>query len=133
MLIQNITSSPVPATAVSNGSAGSPPAGVSVPQSGGTPEAAQATVQKSPQPGVAQAAQPGNAQLQSAVDKLNQAMLAANTGVEFAIDQDSKRTVVKVVDTQTGDTIRQLPSKELIAIGQSIDQFQKGMLLKQKA
>jgi flagellar protein FlaG len=38
-----------------------------------------------------------------------------------------------VVDTKTGETIKQFPSKEMIAIGQSIDQFQKGLLLKQKA
>jgi len=60
-------------------------------------------------------------------------MLQANTGVEFSIDQDSNKTLVKVVDTKTGDTIKQFPSKEMIAISQSIDQFQKGLLLRQKA
>ena len=60
-------------------------------------------------------------------------MQQANTGVEFSIDTDTKRSLIKVVDTKTGETIKQFPSKEMIAISQSIDQFQKGLLLKQKA
>ena len=60
-------------------------------------------------------------------------MQQANTGVEFSIDKDSKRSLIKVVDTKTGETIKQFPSKEMIAISQSIDQFQKGLLLRQKA
>lgn len=131
MLIQNVTSNSVPAPSVSYGSAGSPAVAVSV------PSADSANVAP-PQPAVppvagTQAAQPTNEQIQSAVAKANQAMQEANTGVEFSIDEDSKRALIKVVDTQTGETIKQFPSKEMIAISQSIDQFQKGLLLKQKA
>ena len=132
MLIQNATGNPVPAPAVSNGSAGSPVVAVPVSNTGSTP-APQAALPQAAPPANAQAAQPTNAQLQSAVDKINQAMLQANTGVEFSIDTDSKRTVVKVVDSKTGDTIKQFPSKEMLAISQSIDQFQKGLLITQKA
>ena len=131
MLIQNLTGNSVPAPTVNFGNAGSPVVAVSVPQTGSVPaEPAQVA-----QPPVASqpAAQPSNAQIQSAVDKINQAMLQTNTGVEFSIDSDSNRTVVKVVDSKTGDTIKQFPSKEMIAISQSIDQFQKGLLLTQKA
>ena len=145
MLIQNVTSNPVPAPAASYGNTGSPVVAVSAPATGSAPvvlpqtavppvgtQAANAQA-ASAQAAVAQAAQPTNAQIQSAVDKVNQAMLQANTGVEFSIDQSSDRTLVKVVDTKTGETIKQFPSKEMIAISQSIDQFQKGLLLRQKA
>ena len=145
MLIQNVTSNPVPAPAASYGNTGSPVVAVSAPATGSAPvvlpqtavppvgtQAANAQAANT-QAASAQAAQPTNAQIQSAVDKVNQAMLQANTGVEFSIDQSSDRTLVKVVDTKTGETIKQFPSKEMIAISQSIDQFQKGLLLRQKA
>jgi flagellar protein FlaG len=145
MLIQNVTSNPVPAPAASYGNTGAPVVAVSAPATGNAPvvlpqtavppvgtQAANAQAANT-QAAAAQAAQPTNAQIQSAVDKVNQAMLQANTGVEFSIDQSSERTLVKVVDTKTGETIKQFPSKEMIAISQSIDQFQKGLLLRQKA
>lgn len=145
MLIQNVTSNPVPAPAASYGNTGSPVVAVSAPATGSAPvvlpqtavppvgsQAANAQAANT-QAASAQAAQPTNAQIQSAVDKVNEAMLQANTGVEFSIDQSSNRTLVKVVDTKTGETIKQFPSKEMIAISQSIDQFQKGLLLRQKA
>ncbi|WP_283745301.1 flagellar protein FlaG [Sideroxydans sp. CL21] len=145
MLIQNLSGNTVPTPPASYGNAGTPVVSVSAPTTGSAtvelPQVAvpQATGTQSAntQTSSAQAAQPAsqptNAQLQSALDKVNQAMLQANTGVEFSIDQSSDRTLIKVVDTKTGDTIKQFPSKEMIAISQSIDQFQKGLLLKQKA
>jgi flagellar protein FlaG len=142
MPIQNVTSNPVPAPAASYGNTGSPVVAVSAPATGSAPvvlpqtavpplgaEAANAQAAGTQ----AAAGQTTNAQIQSAVDKVNQVMLQANTGVEFSVDQSSDRTLVKVVDTKTGETIKQFPSKEMIAISQSIDQFQKGLLLRQKA
>ncbi len=150
MLIQNLSGNTVPTPPASYGNAGTPVVSVSAPTTGSAtvelPQVAvpQATgaqdvntqaagTQVSSTQTAQQASQPTNAQLQSALDKVNQAMLQANTGVEFSIDQSSDRTLIKVVDTKTGDTIKQFPSKEMIAISQSIDQFQKGLLLKQKA
>jgi flagellar protein FlaG len=39
---------------------------------------------------------------------------------------------VRVVDTVTGEVIRQVPSEELLAISRSIDKLQ-GLLLRQEA
>jgi flagellar protein FlaG len=131
MLIQNLTGNSVPAPTANYGNAGSPVSSVSVPQTGSVPaEPAQAA--QPPAPGKP-AAQPTNTQIQSAVDKINQAMLQTNTGVEFSVDSNSRKAVVKVIDTQTGNTIKQFPSEQMIAISKSIDQFQKGLLLTQKA
>ncbi|MBI5429632.1 MAG: flagellar protein FlaG [Nitrosomonadales bacterium] len=76
---------------------------------------------------------PSSAQLQSAVQTVNKALQQSVRNLEFSIDSDSKRTIVKLVDSETGDVIRQIPSEEMLAISRSIDQFQQGMLLKQKA
>lgn len=124
MLIQNVTGNPAPASSANYG-AGSPVVAISTPPV----EPAQAAA---PAAGT-QAAQSTNAQVQNAVDKANQAMQEAHTGVQFSIDKDSQRALIKVVDTKTGETIKQFPSEEMIAISKSIDQFQKGLLLRQKA
>ncbi|MDO8292489.1 MAG: flagellar protein FlaG [Gallionella sp.] len=87
--------------------------------------------------GVQQAApqQPSSGQLQNAVDGINLAMRQANQNLEFSVDTSTNKPVVKMVDTQTGDLIRQFPSEETLAIARSIDQFlqRQGLLLSQKA
>lgn len=131
MLIQNVTTNSVPALSAPYGNAGSPVVSASAPQTVSTPvELPQAVL---PSAASTQTAQPSSVQLQEAIDKLNQAMLRSNTNLEFSIDKDTKQTLIKVVDSNTGETIKQIPSKEVIAISQAIDQFQQGLLLKQKA
>jgi flagellar protein FlaG len=77
--------------------------------------------------------QPSAPELQSFVDNINKALKQADKNLQFSIDEASNRTVIKVVDTQTGDVIREIPSKEALAISQAIERMQQGMLLKQKA
>jgi flagellar protein FlaG len=72
-------------------------------------------------------------ELKSAVATINQAMRQSNHSLEFSVDSDTHRTVVKMVDTGTGELIRQFPSETALAISRGIDQFQQGLLLKQKA
>jgi flagellar protein FlaG len=77
--------------------------------------------------------QPSPAQLKGAVDNFNKVMQQANQSLEFSIDSDTKKPVIRLIDTETGELIRQIPSEEMLAIARSIDQFQQGMLLKQNA
>ncbi len=76
--------------------------------------------------------QPSSQQLKTAVDGINQAMRQSNQNLEFTVDTGTKMSVVKVVDTETGQLLLQIPSKVTLAIAQSIDQSQHGMLLSQK-
>jgi flagellar protein FlaG len=85
-------------------------------------------VQPAPTP-----AQPSAAELKSAVATINKVMQESNHALEFSVDNDSHRTVVKMVDTSTGELIRQFPSETTLAISRGIDQFQQGMLLTEKA
>ncbi|MBI3222648.1 MAG: flagellar protein FlaG [Nitrosomonadales bacterium] len=78
-------------------------------------------------------AQPSPAELKQAVDSLNRTLKQNNKNLEFSVDNDTKKVLVKLVDTETGDVIREFPSKEALAIARSIDQFQQGLLLKQQA
>lgn len=81
------------------------------------------------------AQQPSSEQIKKATDNINQAMKQANQNLEFefSMDTDTKKTVVKVVDKQTGELVRQIPSEETVAIARSIDRFQRSLLLNQKA
>jgi flagellar protein FlaG len=87
------------------------------------------------QPGTApaSASAPSPEQLNNAVKVINQVMQQSNQALEFSIDSSTKIPVVTLTDTQTGEVIRQFPSKETLAISQSIDQYQRGLLLTQKA
>lgn len=81
----------------------------------------------------AHAAEPTPAQVQSAVDSINKSMQQVNSNLEFTIDQDTQKKIVKVVEAGTGTVIRQFPSEEAISIAKAIDHMQNGLLLKQKA
>lgn len=90
---------------------------------------------KPPLSGVNGTQPPSPGQLKLAADNINQAMQQANQNLEFefSMDTDTQKTVVKVVDKQTGELVRQIPSEETVAIARSIDKFQRSLLLNQKA
>ncbi len=74
-----------------------------------------------------------SAQLQNVVNNINMALKQANKNLEFSVDESTKIPVFLLTDTATGDLIRQYPTKEMLAISRSIDQYQQGLLLKQEA
>jgi len=71
-------------------------------------------------------------QLEQALEKLKTALPAKASALQFSVDEQSGDTIVRIVDGDTGDTIRQIPSKELLEIAKAIDKMQ-GLLLKQSA
>lgn len=75
---------------------------------------------------------PSAEQLSNMVSNINSALKQAGSSLEFSVDASTKKTVIKLLDTETGDLIRQFPSEEMLAISRSIDRIQQGLLLKQK-
>ena len=53
-------------------------------------------------------------------------------GLEFSIDEDLGVTVVKLVDRQTKELVRQFPSEEMLNIAKSVDRMQ-GLLVSKMA
>jgi flagellar protein FlaG len=88
--------------------------------------AVDAPVQHAPQ-------QPSPEELRNAVETLNKAMQQSNQNLQFSVDNETDKVVVRMVDTSTGQLIRQFPSEETLAISRGIEQFQQGLLLKQQA
>jgi flagellar protein FlaG len=75
---------------------------------------------------------PSMAQVKQAVQDINQSMRSLSQGLEFSIDTDSKQTIVKVIDPQTKEVIRQMPSQEALEIAKALDQV-LGKLIREKA
>lgn len=84
-------------------------------------------------PPVAVKQPPSAAQLQRLIESMNKAIQQSNSSLEFSIDNNSERVLVKLIDTSTGDVIHQIPSEEMLAISQSIEKMQQGLLLNKNA
>ena len=52
--------------------------------------------------------------LQDVVSHLNDLVRELHRKLEFSVDQDSGDTVIKVVDRETDEVVRQIPSEELM-------------------
>jgi flagellar protein FlaG len=78
---------------------------------------------------------PSPEQIKKAAENISQAAHQSNQNLEFefSMDTDTNKSIVKVVNKQTGELIRQIPSEETIEIARSIDKFQRSLLLNQKA
>jgi flagellar protein FlaG len=68
---------------------------------------------------------------QQAVTAINTALKRFATSLEFTVDPASLTRVVKVIDTDTGQTLRQMPTEDAIKAAHELDQ-QKGLLIGQK-
>ncbi|MBU1427029.1 MAG: flagellar protein FlaG [Gammaproteobacteria bacterium] len=128
MLIQNTSNLATVAMPVKLPGNGGPVAVAA--HSGASAEAVKPEAVKS-----AVAQQPTNAQLANEVNKINVALQQTNKSLElsFSVDKTTNKQVIKLMDKTTGDTIVQIPSEAVLAIAQGIDEFQQGLLLKQKA
>jgi flagellar protein FlaG len=85
------------------------------------------------QPGQTAGTTPSVEAVQQAADHINKALRTlTSNALEFTVDQDSGRTVVKVVDVGTKDVIRQIPSEETLSIARALDRLQ-GLLIKHEA
>ena len=67
-----------------------------------------------------------------ALDEVREAVKPVAQSLQFSLDHDTGRTVVKVMDTETNEMIRQIPSEDILKIAQAIDKLQ-GLLIKQQA
>jgi flagellar protein FlaG len=81
----------------------------------------------------AKEAAPSKKDVEEAVAKLNQSVQGRAQGLEFSIDDESNRTIVKVIDQTTKEVLRQIPTPEALQIAKSIDAHTGGLLVDQQA
>ena len=77
-----------------------------------------------------------NEELQEAVAQLNQHVQQIQRDLLFSVDDSSGRTVVRVVNSETEEVVRQMPSEEVLRISRNIqDQLDdvSGLIFKTSA
>ncbi len=70
--------------------------------------------------------------LQSAVEQTQKFVSTANKDIQFKVDDRFDRMIVKVVDRETGEVVREIPSEEMLKMAQALEKLQ-GLLVKQEA
>ena len=78
------------------------------------------------------AEQPSRQEVEQAAGKIKEFLNPSSESLEFSVEHDSGRVLVRVVDAQTKQVIRQMPSEELLAIARGLDRMQ-GLLISKKA
>ncbi|VAW70026.1 Flagellar protein FlaG [hydrothermal vent metagenome] len=61
-------------------------------------------------------------ELQQVVTQLNKQMQQIQRDLLFSVDDSSGRTVVQVVNTETEEVVRQIPSEEVLRISSSLQE-----------
>lgn len=66
-------------------------------------------------------AEPTSEEVRVVVEKLNRQIQALQRELSFSVDEDSGRTVVRVLDSQTNEVVRQIPSEEVLKFARQLD------------
>ncbi len=61
------------------------------------------------------------------VNRLNDIVQSIQRDLQFSVDDASGKTVVTVLDTQTKEVIRQIPTEQVLALSENIESL-KGIL-----
>jgi len=64
----------------------------------------------------------GQGNIEQAVQRMNDHVQLVNRQLEFKIDEDSGRTVITVLDSDTQEIIRQIPDDEALRFAQKLQQ-----------
>lgn len=65
--------------------------------------------------------------LSKAIATVNESLNRAGSSLQFVIDSETDVAVVSMVDAETGEVIRQIPSEEALAITRAIDEMLQQM------
>ena len=71
-------------------------------------------------------------EVRKAASQVNEALKGtASSDLQFSVEGENKDVVVRVVDSQTKEVIRQIPSEQMVAISKAMDNL-SGLLVQQK-
>lgn len=109
---------------------------MAIPQISGMGNVSQSTQSKRSdppaKPAVETASSPAREQVQEVAKQLQRVAEPVAQNLQFMVDGETGKTVIRVVDGATKEVIRQIPNEEVLAIARAIDRLQ-GLLLKGKA
>ena len=67
-------------------------------------------------------------QIDAAIEAANRSMQNVATNLQFEKDVSSGKVVVRVIDTDTQQVLRQMPSEEMLAMGKALERL-KGLMI----
>jgi flagellar protein FlaG len=70
--------------------------------------------------------------LRDKVAQLNDYMQNMNRNLQFSVDDTSGDTVIKVIDSETEEVVRQIPSEEILEARHAAEKY-RGVLIETKA
>ncbi|MBP0619895.1 flagellar protein FlaG [Cupriavidus consociatus] len=103
-----------------------------MPSAGATPVATQATHRQQGAAGAPDEAALDEVEASAAIGELVHALKMTSIGLRFEIDETTHRVITKVVDKESGELIRQMPTEEVLRIARAIDKLQ-GLFVSQAA
>ncbi|MDH3634237.1 MAG: flagellar protein FlaG [Gammaproteobacteria bacterium] len=65
------------------------------------------------------------AEVRQAVSEINEIVQSVQRDLSFNMDEGSGKYVIRVVDTESGELIRQIPTEEVLAIASQLREFQE--------
>ncbi|QPG04964.1 flagellar protein FlaG [Salinimonas marina] len=68
---------------------------------------------------------PQEADIDVAVEEIESFLQIQNRNLAFSVDEETKRSVVTVKDSASGDVIRQIPSEEVLRLAERIKDLQQ--------
>ncbi len=72
------------------------------------------------------------ADIRRAIGELTEVLRTTSIGLRFEIDDVTNRVVTKVIDKETGELIRQMPTEEVLRFARALDRLQ-GVFVRQAA
>ncbi len=70
--------------------------------------------------------------IDQAVRDINSYLQKVQRNLEFSVDKDTKQVVVKVIDAESGEVVRQIPAEAVLAMARDL-MNEKGLLFAQRA
>ncbi|MDR0565049.1 MAG: flagellar protein FlaG [Azoarcus sp.] len=70
--------------------------------------------------------------VENSVKQLNEFIRPYVTSLQFSVDKDLGKVVVKIMDSETDEVIKQIPSEEVLALTKALSKV-SGLFVKQEA
>ncbi len=67
-----------------------------------------------------------------AVDKVREFVQVVRRDLEFSVDEATGRTIITVLDSESGEVVRQIPPEEIMTIAENLEEVQ-GILFQGQA
>lgn len=73
--------------------------------------------------------------VKQAVDQGNSLLQAVRRNLQFKVDDATKETVIKIVDSESGEVVRQIPSEEMLSFVKRMQELegQQGSVIQDRA